>query len=145
MEFETDVRRKGASVFETPEAPDPSRNAFGELKVKYFGRELPPRCELHKCYLTDDGVHFYCTNMACNKHKYRRTKHTKYSRYEHLDTTRPHGTAPARFQKKPIDEVPDHGVWPLIHFSCPSCRSRNIDMNVLDNKYECHACKYEWK
>ena len=122
----------------------PGRNPFGEVKLKYFGRELPPRCELHKCYLTDDGEHFYCTNMACNKHKYRRTKHTKYSRYEHLDTAKGHGTAPPRV-KVAKGPTPDHGIWPLVHFRCPDCRSRDIDMRILDNKYVCKSCTYEWK
>ena len=125
-------------------------NAFGELKVKYFGRELPPRCELHGCYLTDDGEHFYCTNFACNKHKYRRTKHTKYSRYSHLDTARPHGTMPSRAasppRRKDADMEPNkEALWPLVHYACPECKSRDIDMRLLEDKWACGSCKHEWK
>lgn len=120
-------------------------NPFGPVKLKYFGRELPPRCELHKCYLTDDGRHFYCTNMGCDKHKYRRSKHTKYSRHAHLDTTKGHGTAPPRVRVAKDTPVPEIGVWPLVHFRCPGCRSRDIDMRILDNKYVCGACAMEWK
>lgn len=107
--------------------------------MKYFGKEIPPRCELHGCYLTDDGVHFYCTNFACNKHKHRRTKHTRYSRYAHLDGAKPHGPGAAR-------EPPTAtGVWPLVHFRCPACESRDIDMQVMRNRYVCRACDYVWR
>ena len=123
------------------ETGDAKADPFGPVKLKYFGRELPPRCELHKCYLTDDGQHFYCTNMACNKHKHRRTKHTKWSRHEHLDTTKGHGTAPPRVKVEPQAR----GFWPLVHFRCPECRSTDIDMRVLENRYVCHACEYAWK
>ncbi|MGQ0536712.1 MAG: hypothetical protein ACT4PT_11655 [Methanobacteriota archaeon] len=108
-------------------------------KVKYFGRILPPKCELRGCFLTDDGKHFYCTDFSCNRHLYRRSKHTRYSRHEHLD--------PERAQKQADErEVFDEpGSWPLVYFHCPACSSKDIQMRFLANKYECLSCTYQWR
>jgi PAS domain S-box-containing protein len=37
------------------------------------------------------------------------------------------------------------GVWPFIHFRCPVCESRDINMRIIKNKYECMACKHQWR
>lgn len=104
-------------------------------KVKYFGAELPPKCELRGCFLTDDGSHYYCTDFTCNRHKYRRTKHNRYSRYSHLD--------PARERGENVEAR--NGVGPLIYFKCPSCGSADIQMRILQNMYECGQCEYAWR
>lgn len=36
-------------------------------------------------------------------------------------------------------------VWPFIHFRCPVCESRDINMRIIKNKYECMACKHTWR
>lgn len=36
-------------------------------------------------------------------------------------------------------------MWPLIHFKCPECGSRDIQMRILKNRYECGACKHAWR
>jgi signal transduction histidine kinase len=38
-----------------------------------------------------------------------------------------------------------HGVWPFIYFHCPMCDSRDIDMRLLRNTYECKRCDYAWR
>lgn len=119
----------------------------GQGKVKFFGRELPPKCALRDCWLTDDGQHFYCTDFTCNRHKYRRTKHDRYSRYQHLDPAKPHGAppepAPLPLPKAPVEE--ERGVWPLLHFRCPRCGSADIQMRILQNRYECSGCQFLWR
>lgn len=37
------------------------------------------------------------------------------------------------------------GVWPLVYFRCPVCESRDINMRIIKNKYECGACKHTWR
>jgi PAS domain S-box-containing protein len=56
----------------------------------------------------------------------------------------------AKEEKAPIvSAVPrdakKQGVWPFIHFRCPVCESRDINMRIIKNKYECGACKHEWR
>jgi len=124
----------------------------GQRKVKYFGKELPPKCALRTCWLTDDGVHFYCVDFTCNRHKYRRTKHDRYSRYKHLDpqqmprpSTNTTGPAPATAPNAAAaDQHPAH-LWPLVHFRCPSCGSGDIQMRLLQNRYECADCAHTWR
>lgn len=35
--------------------------------------------------------------------------------------------------------------WPILYFKCPTCGSRDINMRILRNKYECRACTDEWQ
>lgn len=120
--------------------------------LKYFGRILPPKCEFHACYETDDGVRFYCTNMACNLHKYRRSKHSRYARHEHLDPrkaeerSRQRGTEVVDVVRARVESKVVHtGIWPLVHFKCPSCSSMDINMRILENRYTCNGCGFQWK
>lgn len=113
-----------------------------QQKVKYFGTILPPKCEFHGCFLTDDGQHFYCTDFTCNKHKYRRTKHDRYSRYEHLDKSKAAAKAKVAAEQPPVEQK---GFWPLVYFKCPRCQGRDIQMRVLRNRYECTSCEFIWK
>lgn len=125
----------------------------GQGKVKFFGRELPPKCALRNCWLTDDGQHYYCTDFTCQRHKYRRTKHDRYSRYAHLDPTRAE-QGPRTGESLPVEVRPaaaagagadPQGVWPLLHFRCPRCGSGDIQMRLLANRYECQGCAYFWR
>lgn len=100
-------------------------------RVKYFGRELPPKCALRDCWLSDDGEHYYCTDFTCNRHKYRRTKHDRYSRYQHRDPA-------MRAQPVPVR-------GPLVYFKCPKCASADIQMRLLQNRYECSGCQFVWR
>ena len=113
--------------------PNARLAAAGGQKVKYFGRELPPKCALRTCWLSDDGLHYYCTDFTCNRHKYRRTKHDRYSRHAHLDP------------KARADPVPQKGVWPLLPFTCPKCGGADIQMRLLQNRYECSGCQFLWR
>ena len=38
-----------------------------------------------------------------------------------------------------------HGFWKIVYFKCPTCSSRDINMRILRNKYECRACEYQWQ
>jgi hypothetical protein len=124
-----------------PTSPGDAR-LVAERKVKYFGKELPPKCALRSCWLTDDGQHFYCTDFTCNRHKYRRTKHDRYSRYQHLD---PHARAPRPQPAPAAEQPPPQGLWPLVPFRCPACSSADIQMRLLQNRYECSACAFSWR
>ena len=128
----------------------------GQGKVKFFGAELPPKCALRECWLTDDGQSFYCTDFTCNRHKYRRTKHDKYSRYAHLDPERAHrrpeslpieGRIEGRLEGRAATGGPaeEQGTWPLVPFRCPRCASADIQMRLLQNRYECQSCAYFWR
>jgi signal transduction histidine kinase/predicted RNA-binding Zn-ribbon protein involved in translation (DUF1610 family) len=35
--------------------------------------------------------------------------------------------------------------WRLIHFKCPECSSRDIELRLLRNRYECNVCQIDWK
>lgn len=35
--------------------------------------------------------------------------------------------------------------WPILYFTCPTCGSRDINMRILRNRYECRACTDEWQ
>jgi signal transduction histidine kinase len=37
------------------------------------------------------------------------------------------------------------GIWPLVYFKCPVCESRDIDMRIIKNMYECNACHHAWR
>lgn len=135
---------------DTAPAPETRLATMGERKVKYFGKDLPPKCALRSCWHTDDGQHYYCTDFACNRHKYRRTKHDRYSRWQHLDPTRAaaqalQGKAPPAMP--PAGEAPaePQGVWPLVPFRCPRCGSADIQMRLLQNRYECAGCQFLWR
>ncbi len=41
--------------------------------------------------------------------------------------------------------LPTHGFWKIVYFKCPTCSSRDINMRILRNKYECRACEYQWQ
>lgn len=41
--------------------------------------------------------------------------------------------------------LPSHGFWKIVYFKCPTCASRDINMRILRNKYECRACEYQWQ
>lgn len=126
----------------------------GQGKVKFFGRELPPKCALRDCWLTDDGATFYCTDFGCNRHKYRRTKHDRYSRFAHLDPARvraqreasPRASAAASATAAPgVAAGAPAQVWPLVPFKCPQCGSADLQMRLLQNHYECLACAFVWR
>jgi DNA-directed RNA polymerase subunit M/transcription elongation factor TFIIS len=132
-----------APPFGTPaaNAPAPPQRATVQLpvagverRVKYFGSELPPKCALRNCWLSDDGKHYYCTDFTCNRHKYRRTKHDRYSRYAHRN---PEGRA--------VEPAPKEGLGPLLYFKCPQCASGDIQMRLLQNRYECAQCGHLWR
>ena len=130
-------------------APNARLAAPGERKVKYFGKDLPPKCALRACWLTDDGQHYYCTDFTCNRHKYRRTKHDRYSRWQHLDPARagaPAGRAPEP-APPPLAAAPaePQGLWPLVPFKCPRCGGADLQMRLLQNRYECSACQFLWR
>lgn len=109
--------------------------------MKYFGKVLPPKCALRTCWLTDDSVHYYCVDFTCNLHKYRRTKHDRYSRYEHRDPERMARPARAAEGREATPRVPG----PLVHFRCPQCASGDIQMRLLQNRYECNRCAFAWR
>ncbi len=51
-------------------------------------------------------------------------------------------------QSTAADDAPEpkrRGVWPFIYFHCPMCDSRDIDMRLIKNTYECNRCRYLWK
>lgn len=102
-------------------------------KVKYFGRTLPPKCAVRDCWLSDDGVHYYCTDFTCNRHLYRRSKHDRYSRFAHRDPG-----------PREAPQVERRGLWPLLYFRCPRCGSTDIQMRIVRNRYECAGCQHAW-
>ncbi len=91
-------------------------NAAGAKVDKYFGTKLPPVCERLGCYFSDDGQRFYCINPGCQKHRKRKTKHTKVR-----------GPKP-RFA----------------YFRCPKCHGRNVDVRADSDEYQCRACNHQW-
>lgn len=109
-----------------------------EKKVKYFGKTLPPKCAVRDCWLSDDGLHYYCTDFTCNRHLYRRSKHDRYSRYAHRDPDARSASVPR------AANVERRGVWPLLYFRCPKCSSSDIQMRIVKNVYECASCQYAW-
>lgn len=118
----------------------------GQGKVKFFGRELPPKCALRDCWLTDDGHTYYCTDFTCNRHKYRRTKHDRYSRHAHLDPARVQGPRAELPLAQPRGAAGEEGhVWPLLPFRCPRCASADLQMRLLQNRYECMGCAFQWR
>lgn len=99
-----------------------SAHAGASSKVdKYFGEKLPPVCAKLGCWVSDDGKRFYCINHACQKHLKRETKHTRRGNPLKMLNT------------------------PVIHFRCPRCQSRNIEMHLLANRYACNACLHDWR
>jgi signal transduction histidine kinase len=46
---------------------------------------------------------------------------------------------------KPTQDPRRLGFWPIIYFRCPNCRSRDINMRVIRNRYECMACTHAWR
>lgn len=118
----------------------------GQGKVKFFGCERPPKCALRDCWLTDDGHTFYCTDFSCNRHKHRRTKHDRYSRFAHRSSAPPLPAPEApRDVASSTSEPPSEGLWPLLHLRCPQCQSLDLQMRLLQNRYECMACAYSWR
>lgn len=39
--------------------------------------------------------------------------------------------------------VPVRG--PLVYFKCPKCASADIQMRLLQNRYECSGCQFVWR
>jgi len=37
-----------------------------------------------------------------------------------------------------------HG-WTLFYFKCPQCGSRDLEVRLLRNRYDCHSCGYVWR
>lgn len=53
--------------------------------------------------------------------------------------------APKPAAKPAVERLPSHGFWKIVYFKCPTCSSRDINMRILRNKYECRACEYQWQ
>jgi signal transduction histidine kinase len=53
--------------------------------------------------------------------------------------------SPKPAAKPTTDKLPSHGFWKIVYFKCPTCSSRDINMRILRNKYECRACEYQWQ
>lgn len=41
--------------------------------------------------------------------------------------------------------VDTRGRWNLFYFKCPDCGSRDIEIRLLKNRYDCNQCKHSWK
>ncbi|HEX9816032.1 MAG TPA: hybrid sensor histidine kinase/response regulator [Candidatus Thermoplasmatota archaeon] len=54
-------------------------------------------------------------------------------------------SAPKASAKTAPHQLPTHGFWKIVYFKCPTCSSRDINMRILRNKYECRACEYQWQ
>lgn len=37
------------------------------------------------------------------------------------------------------------GRWSLFYFKCPECGSRDIEIRLMKNRYDCNHCSYSWK
>lgn len=107
-------------------------------KTKYFGRAIPPACALRGCYLTDDNVTFYCKNSACDKHRARRTKHSRYGRHDHLNPDR------ATLGNRPTPIPVDLAAAPIQYTKCPWCASHAISLRLLQNDHACANCGRTW-
>lgn len=44
-----------------------------------------------------------------------------------------------------IVRVDRRGRWNLFYFRCPQCGSRDIEIRLLKNRYDCNQCKYGWR
>ena len=44
-----------------------------------------------------------------------------------------------------IVRVDPRGRWNLFYFKCPDCGSRDIEIRLLKNRYDCNQCKASWK
>ena len=55
------------------------------------------------------------------------------------------GPTPKPVARPEPKKLPSHGFWHIVYFKCPTCSSRDINMRILRNKYECRACEYQWQ
>lgn len=44
-----------------------------------------------------------------------------------------------------IVRVDQRGRWNLFYFKCPECGSRDIEIRLLKNRYDCNQCQYSWR
>jgi signal transduction histidine kinase len=59
-----------------------------------------------------------------------------------------HGAAPAPIATNSSAKSPQPepgGRWNLFYFKCPQCGSRDIEIRLLKNRYDCNRCKHSWK
>lgn len=62
-----------------------------------------------------------------------------------LDAAAPLDPATLGPQTRQKGGVGSRGKWRLFFFKCPECGSRDIDVRLIKNRYDCNNCQYSWK